>query len=139
MSHKPHTLAELKADLATVEAKLKVFNELAMERFRLTELIKAWETFFPEEGKSAQTQSTPVVIQNFGTQATASFAHHSLDEFGPMSTAQLLVSVRQKGWKGTGDDAKDRDRLYQAMKRLPQKFARTVDGKWAALKSKDQT
>lgn len=133
---KPHTLAELKSALAKVEIKLKTFNELSMERIRLSELIKAWETVFPTE--SEKGQSVAKVGAPIEPGSTAAFAYHSLNEFGAMAAGPLLVSVRQKGWKGTGDDRKDRDRLYSVMKRRPDKFARTSDGKWKAIKPPDQ-
>jgi|SRR5579864_7553975 len=136
--HKPHTLAELKAELAKVEDRLKRYNEIAMERIRLLELIRAWETAFPDESEGNPTQPRAKFDIPQFSESTESFAHRSLSEFGAMTTSMLLKSVRQKGWKGSDNDEKDRNRLYAVMKRRPEMFSRTQDGLWDAIESAKQ-
>jgi hypothetical protein len=131
--NKPHTLAELKTELTKTEEKLRAYNEIILERNRLAELIRAWETAFPTEADGSRKQSQAAIEAPQSPESTDSFAHRALREFGAMTTGTLLISVRQKGWKGSGDDAKDRDRLYQVMKRRPEKFARLPKGKWKAI------
>jgi hypothetical protein len=136
--NKTRVLADLKTELAKTEKRLEKFNQMVAERNHLLDLIKAWEMAFPDRnGNRSEAKPSgltqPVTRTPVLEGSTEHFAYRSLIEFGPLGTGPLLVSIRQKGWRGSGDDKKDSDRLYQAMKRRKGMFGRTKDGRWFAV------
>jgi len=136
--NKTQVLADLKTELAKVEKRLEGFNQIVAERSRLLDLIKAWETAFPDRnGNRSEPKPSgltqPVTRTPVLSGSTEHFAFRTLEESGPLGTGPLLVAVRQKGWRGSGDDKKDSDRIYQAMKRRRGMFGRTEDGRWFAV------
>lgn len=64
---------------------------------------------------------------------TAEWAHTILSAYGhPMHMLDIVKRMRQQYRWGTNDDDTDRNRLYSAMHRLPEKFAKKGRSIWAA-------
>jgi hypothetical protein len=132
------TLDKLKDQLKVIDAKLVEYQKYAVERLHLLELIAAWEKAFPEERNTDQSFQPIVPPQPAKTErtrkTTEDYVHEVLSENGPLHPNQLLRYMQKTAWISKGNDRKDADRIYQAMRRNPAKFQRMTDGRWTALR-----
>jgi hypothetical protein len=131
------SLDQLREQIRDIDERLTELSKLGAERARIQDLIRAWEKAFPEESKDAPINKANRLMQR-SRERTEDYAHQALVEAGPLFPNQLLGYVRQMGWKSHNDDKKDADRIYQAMKRRPERFQRMSDGRWAALMGEDE-
>jgi hypothetical protein len=122
MTSKPETLAELKAELAEVDARLTELRSLTAKRARIASLIRQWEALF-ESGRKKQRRPHPMAAETSkpfdGKESRGSssgdYAEAAILSKGPLPIASLVDEMRVIGWTGSGDDATDRKRVYVAL------------------------
>ncbi len=117
-------------------------SELDVERKRLDAYLKALdglaEPIAAEKSVSVAVSISGVEAimrpSNPSANATADVARQILlRNGGPMMLEAMLPHARAvKSWKASGDDKKDKGRLYSAMHRANEVFLKTPNG-WALL------
>jgi hypothetical protein len=134
----PPTIEEVDAKLAQIERDLKRFDTLVQEkndwnayRYSLLKVTKQEPPPAKREPVSAAALATTDGGNVLGVPYTVQFAEKILKARGaPMTLAEMLDTARKAGWKGSGEDKRDRERFYSAMHRQPDKFVSTAPLTW---------
>jgi hypothetical protein len=133
----PPTLEEAEAKLAEIEKKLSRLDTLVQERadwqaYRYSLLKVTKQEAGPATAPIREAAPVfsgslkqPIVLED-GVPlplTTVDHAEKALKAKGSaMRLGEMLEVVRRNGWKGSGDDRLDRDRLYSAMHRQRHRF-----------------
>lgn len=142
MQHKPTTIAELKAELAEIEAKLTEYRSLSARRERIASLIRQWQSLYgerePHSKKLGRKQPPSIApVTDLAEGGTVVYVIRALTKTGPLTLDELLQQTRALGWPCSGNDLVDKKRLYAAMYKRP-KFTKGVDGKWKLVEIKEK-
>lgn len=106
-------LAAIDREIAEIDYKIKEFQALAQRRVDLITFKQlAQRLFFSQNGHDAETSATTELATGG---ATASLAFQVLASTGALDISGLLLEMRKIGYTGSGDDAKDRKRIYAAI------------------------
>jgi hypothetical protein len=121
----PPTLEEVDARLAKIEEELKRFETLTQEK-------QAWMNYRYSLLRVTK-QEAPAIPTN-GTKpagtGTMDYAERILTGKASMHLNDMVATARKMGWEGSGDDKTDRDRVYSAMHRRPDKFEMVAPQTW---------
>jgi hypothetical protein len=133
----PPTLEEVDLRIAKIDQELKRLNVLVQERQDLIAYQHALRKVTKQE---PPTPTKPEPMSAFattdggsilGVPYTVRFAEKILKARGAsMTLAEMLDAARETGWKGSGDDKRDRERFYSAMHRQPEKFVSPAPLTW---------
>jgi hypothetical protein len=102
-------------EIAEIDAKIKEFQILVQRRNDLTVFKQLAQRLFlhtDDNGASAEPQH-----KKRGT--TGAMAFEVLAAKGDLDLDGILLEMRQNGWTGSGDDAKDKKRIYAAIYKDP--------------------
>ena len=132
----PPTRQQALSRIEKLEEEIQKIEALITERDLLKSYVAILNRIAPVPGQlppEDQSSATAPPKLASSVNSTADTAYELLKHSGPLNLSDLLKRVREnKGWKSSGDDKKDRDRLWQAMRRDPKRFMRVADHKWAA-------
>jgi len=127
-------LADVKKEIETLDSQIAQLEKLRQRRNDLATLWGlAQRVMGFEDSQSVAAQDEPK-NSTHPRETVAAMAYRLLAEKGDMSIGELLVAMREAGWKGSGQDPVDKRRIYSAI-HLKSEF-KLEDGKWEALLQK---
>ncbi len=71
-----------------------------------------------------------IVTQNARPKTSHVLAERILSDIGPLPTHTILQKLRERGWKGSGDERRDWDRVNKMLQRHDDIFERHGRGVW---------
>jgi hypothetical protein len=140
----PPTLEQANARIAEIEKELRKLDALMQERGDWTayrdSLLRVTKQIVPRSATPmAATSARPFQIES-GVPipplppTTVDYAERALKAKGSkMHLNEMLEVVRKNGWKGSGNDKIDRDRLYSAMHRQRHRFRPAGEQTWKLI------
>jgi hypothetical protein len=122
------TAQELRAELAELDSKLAEYKTLVNRRADIAQLLDLTERLFGggTTGPPAGADRPSANVKRLSTHAD--FLAQALVA-GPKDINEILREVRALGWKGSGEDAIDKRRLYVALYRDKARFS-LANGRW---------
>lgn len=132
--------------LEQVEQELKsISQEMASLRNRTAGLLKYREALtglIPRNSKAKSVMAAPAPPcpekkARGRVNATLDLAHAILSEGESLGTMRLVRRMREAGWAGSADDAKDFQRINKMLIRRRDKFISPERGVWKAVIPKD--
>ena len=118
MSDRPPTLEEVDQKLSEIDKKLTEYNAIVAEKQTLLEYRSLLVRMGFGSAKPAPgVPSSPQAPSIGGNIETFEIAKKILDSVPQMSESEIVKEAIRRGWSGSGDEAKDRNRFYAAMHR----------------------
>ncbi len=141
----PPTRQEALDRIARLDLEIQKRDALVKERTLLVSYVDILDQLEPDSDALAldapkvlaPPQGAPSrLVQVYVGNPTGDTAYDMLKRFGPLDLTELLKKVREnKNWKSSGDDKKDKDRLWAAMHRDTGRFTKVADRKWDAKRN----
>ena len=120
----PFTVEEIDREMAVMEKKIQELQKLVQRRNDLSNLKLLTLRLRGERETPLSTQVALPDSENrkapSGT--TGDLACRILSSRGPMNLSDLMFAMRADGWKGSGEDLRDRKRIYAAMYTAKDRF-----------------
>jgi hypothetical protein len=131
-----YSLETIDKELEEIESALEEYRALIQRRATLQQLRAIIAKLENKEPTIAALPLPVVPVNGNSKQALdshADYVREALRKSGPLTMSELLEAVRELGWKGSGDDAKDKARLNNPLYRGKGTHFQLRHGKWSLI------